>query len=744
MTCGGCVARVEQALRGVAGVRTATVQLMTESATVRLDDGHAPADGLVAAVRATGYDAEIIPADHAAGLGPSGDRHERERLRRHRQALIQALGLGLPVLVIEHLRHVFWPPTPESQMAARLMQTVLIVMMAISPAGAPILVGGLRALWHRSANMDLLITMGFSAAVVSSGYGTFVARREEFIHLHAAAMILGLVCVGRYLEARAKGRASSAMAALAKRVPKTALVHRAGRLVTVPVDEIAVGEMVSVPEHAAVPADGEVLEGAAAIDESLMTGEPMPVRRGPGQRVVAGSLVLDGTVVIRVTTAGRQSSLGRVVQLVGDAQASRTRVQQVADQVAGMFTPLVIAIAALVFASRLVLGGAASAAAAAETAIAVLVVACPCALGLATPTVVVVASGLAALRGILVRDAAMLEALGRVDVIAWDKTGTLTAGAPAVQDVKTLAGIERRSLLRLAAGALQLSPHPIAKAVVSQARREGVEIPSASGFQSSPGAGVSAIVEGRRVAIGSVSFLRGEGVPTGALEAALGDRSETTAAIALDGSPAGIAFLSDTIRPSTAAAIRRASVLGIRSEMLTGDSRRAAEVVAALAGITSLKAAVDAAGKKGRIEALKASGAKVAMVGDGVNDAAALAAADVGIAFATGADVACETAGINLIGSTPHLVVDAVELARASLRTIRQNVFWAFAYNVMMIPAAAVGMLPPEFAAGAMMASSLTVVLNALYLSRRWKAARPSMTESGRDGCPPTALRGDE
>ncbi|MFQ5423868.1 MAG: heavy metal translocating P-type ATPase [Phycisphaerae bacterium] len=718
MTCGACSARVAKALHGVRGVSDVSVNLMTESAHVCLDREDASPTKLLEAVRAAGYDAETIVAGADQIANAADNPQHQEQSRRHRQAMIQAVGLGLPIIALEYARNLLWTPDPVDQIPCRLMQIALLVMLAISPGGGPILAGGLRAAWYRSPNMDLLITMGAVVAFVSSLYGTFTAQ-PEFIQLHAAAMILALVCVGRYLEARAKHRASAAMTALARRAPKSALVRRGDRLVSVPVDDIVVGDLISTPVHTAIPVDGEVVEGVAAVDESLMTGEPLPVRRSVGDPVRSGTIVEEGVLLIRATAVGRASALGRILRLVSDAQAGHTPMQRLADRIAGVFAPAVIAAAALVFAGWLVAGG--RAADATRAAVAVLVVACPCALGLATPTVVLVASGLAALRGILVRDAAMLEAMGRIDVVVWDKTGTLTAGRPQVRTVTTTQDWDDRAFLEVAASAEQFSVHPLARAIVARAKRDDIPLSEPTAFESVPGDGVSATVDGRSVLVGSRRFLASRGAGSADLADLIDPArhdDDTTVAVAIGGRLAGVIFLTDTIRPSSADAVGRIGRLGARNEMATGDAEETARAVAAVAGIDRHHAGLTPEDKVALVKELQGNGRCVAMVGDGVNDAAALAAADVGIAFATGADVAGEAAGIHLVGSTPHLVADAMELARASVRVIRQNLIWAFVYNVAMIPLAATAKLPPGLAAGAMMVSSLTVVLNALRLPR--------------------------
>jgi Cu+-exporting ATPase len=724
MTCGRCAARVEEAIRGTDGVLSASVQLLTESGSVTIRTGVDARDSILKAIRDAGYDARFTSAAGATPDSLGLDREDRERFRQHRQALIQALGLALPVVAIDHLLHVLWPDGDASVMSARLLQIVLLVMLAVSPAGAPILAGGLRALRHATGNMDLLISLGVTVAFIASVYGVFVARNDAFVHLHAAAMILAVVCVGRYLEARARGRATSALRALASRAPRTALVRRRGEVVSVPVEQLAIGDIVVVPAHATIPVDGELVEGRGDVDQRLLTGEPLPVPCAVGDAVMSGTIVADGQLIIRATRLGAESTMGRIAALVAGAQASRSEMQRIADRFAARFTLFVVVASAATFAGWRLFGASGQGAAAARAAVAVLVVACPCALGLATPIVVMIASSSAALRGILVRDAASLEALARIDTIVWDKTGTLTSGAPRLESIAASRGLDEATVLRLAASALQRSPHPLARATVARARRDGVSLQEPDRFASMPGEGVVADVGGRSVCVGSLRHMERRGVDPATFESTAAADHATFAFVAIDGSSAGILSYSDVIRPSSAPTIARLASMGLRNEMLTGDREAAARFVATETGIDAFRASASPAEKLERIRELQGTGRHVAMVGDGVNDAAALSAADVGVAFATGADVACESAGINLIGATPQHVVDAVVLARRSISLMKQNLFWAVCYNVVMIPLAAAGALPPAAAAAAMMASSLTVVLNALRLRG--------------DGAPPT------
>lgn len=731
MTCGACAQRVERAMRDVDGVEDASVNLLAESATVRVHD-HNLASKLIERVRSAGYEAESVAAGRDLLDRLASDREHRETLRRHRQALVQAIGLALPVMALDYLIPYLWGGDPAAQVPGRLMQIVLLIMLAISPAGAPILVGGLRAIIHRAGNMELLITTGVVAAFVSGLYGTIV-HDPSFIHFHAAAMILAIVCVGRYLEARARGRATAAIAALAKRAPKEALVRRGDAWETIAADRVAEGDEVRVPVHAAIPVDGEVIGGSADVDERLLTGEPMPVTKQAGDRVSAGTLVIDGQIDIRATEVGQLAALGRVASLVEQAQHGRTHMQRLADKLAAVLTPAIVMIAIATFAGWMIFGGAMHAAHGARAAIAVLVVACPCALGLATPTATMVATSMAALRGILVRDAATLETMGRVDTVVWDKTGTLTAGEPLVAAIATAGSVDEGELLRLAAAAEKYASHPLGKAIVREARRRDIKVDDPEAFNSLPGLGVDATVGGKKVLVGSDRLLKERGVEPGTALAGSQTETATRVLVAVDGLLAGGIDVADAVRPSAASAIKRLGAMGVGSHLLTGDAAPAAKAVAAGVGIAAgdVDAAVDPAGKHQRVESLRKASHRVAMVGDGINDAAALAAADVGIAFATGADVAVESAGISLVGSTPHLVADAVEISRLAVRSIRQNLFWAFFYNVLMIPLAATGHIAPEWAAAAMMVSSLTVVLNAVRIPRIWRNREAKRLQAG-------------
>ncbi len=713
MTCGACVARIERALHAVDGVRRARVNLTTETATV--DSAGAGVEMLIAAVRAAGYDARR--AQSAGRELTELESNQAADLQRQRQAMVQAIGLALPIIGLEWAGAVLQSGHAGGHVWWRILQGLLCAMLMLSPAGGPILAGGVRAIIHRAPNMDLLITLGVVAAFVSSAVSV-VAPGVDMYHFHAAAMILGFINVGKYLETRARREASSAVAALARRTPKTALRVRDGGVETIPVAQVAVGDRIRVPDDTVVPVDGTVCEGSAAVDQSMMTGESLPVTRAVGDAVLGGTVVCDGTITIVATSLGESSAIAAVLRAVEDAQAGKTGMQRIADRVAGVFVPVVVALAVLtLFGWGLAGEGFAPGL---KAMIAVLVIACPCAMGLATPTAVLVATGAAALRGILVRDAAALEAAGRIDFVMFDKTGTLTAGEPVVTSMVAMGeATDLSALWRLAGSAEQFSQHPLARAIVAEAKCHVVTLTDPTAFRSEPGRGVSATVDGRAVLVGGSTFLADRGVdvprPDDAHRARMVE-GQSTVWIAVDGEIGGWIGLADAVRDSAAAAVREMRRLGVEVAMVTGDATGTALAVASSLEIFAVDPEATPEDKSLFVRRKQASGARVAFVGDGINDAPALTAADVGIAFAAGTDIAKAAADITLMGDDLTQVPAAIRLARRSVRVIKQNLFWAFIYNVLAIPLAATGRVSPGIAAAAMMVSSITVVLNSLRL----------------------------
>jgi Cu+-exporting ATPase len=704
-------------------VRDAVVNLATETAEVQSAD--TDADTLIAAVRSAGYDAQLFKTGRAEQelLAAQQD----DRLRQHRQAFVTAIMFGAPVMGLSHLGPWLQSDHPGADVWWRGIQGLLTTMLLYSPAGAPILIGGLRALLHRSPNMDLLITCGVVTAFVASVAATFIPIDDKpaYMHYSAAVMILGFINAGRYLEARAKRQAASAVSALASRVPATAVRITGTTTETVPIDAVRKGDRLQVAADTMVPVDGKVASGDGSVDASLLTGESLPIDVREGDDVFGGTRCTSGLLVIEATAIGRESAAARIIRAVEAAQAGRTNMQRIADRVAGVFVPIVIGLAVLTAVGWLMLPEVADISMATRCAVAVLVVACPCAMGLATPTAVLVATGRAALSGILVRDAEALERAGRVTTVIFDKTGTLTTGRVEVREViddpVDTATLNDREVLALAASGEQFSEHPLAKAIVAKAREWDLELTSPESYTSDVGLGVTATIDGRLIRVGSQRYLEQARIdvdPALSRVDRLAADGLIVAFVAVDQHVAGLIGFADTVRPEAAAAIEALRHLGIETVLATGDRAQTAAAVAGSLGITQVRAEVRPEEKAGMVSEWRDRGRVVAMVGDGTNDAPALAAADVGIAFAAGTEIARASAHITLAAADPRLVAVAIDLARRSVRIIKQNLFWAFAYNLTVVPLAAFGKISPLVAAGVMMCSSLSVVFNSLRLRR--------------------------
>lgn len=711
MTCASCSGRVEKVLAKVPGVLHAEVNLASERAVV---DGIAgvlrPAD-LIAAVRRAGYGAELLTGDMERDRQIA--QAEERRLRREGWRVAAAVGLSAPLLL-----PMFGLPLP-GWLALALATPVQFII------GGRFYVGGWKALRAGTGNMDLLVSLGTSAAYF---YSLFLLLTGAGMHLYfeAAAVVIALVMVGKWLEARAKRSTTAAIRALMSLRPERARVERDGGEIEVPVAAVAVGDVVVVRPGEKLPVDGAVIAGRSDVDESLLTGESLPVAKAPGDKVVGGSINGGGLLRVETAAVGEQSTLSRIIALVENAQAKKPPVQRLVDQVAAMFVPFVLAVALAAFLGWWLIGGNFNLAVIA--AVSVMVIACPCALGLATPTALMVGTGAAARAGILIRDAEALERAHRIDTVVLDKTGTLTEGKPAVTGMAVVDGGDEHELLTLAAAAQTGSEHPLGRAVV--ARAEGLALPPLEDFQSHPGKGLTARVDGRRIVIGNHRLMDEHKVPTGPLATEaerLEGRARTVMWVGvLEPAPALLGFIAvaDPVKPSAREAIRHLQSIGLDTVLLTGDNQRTAAAVAAQLGIGRVLAGVLPADKAAEVRRLQAEGKHVGMVGDGVNDAPALAAADVGIAMGGGADVAMETAAITLMRGDPLLIGDAIAVSRATYGKIRQGLFWALIYNVIGMPAAALGLLSPMIAGAAMAASSVSVVSNALLL-RRWRPAAP-------------------
>ena len=711
MTCASCVARVEKALGRVAGVLSASVNLATESAEVlSLSPDVAP---LLAAVARAGYTASLPPDPASAPERPSS----RALPEWWPVALAVALSLPLALPMVGLLWGAHW-------MLPGWLQWLLATPVQFW-LGARFYVAGTRALRAGAGNMDLLVALGTTAAYGLSVYLWLTADEGGMPHLYfeASAVVITLVLLGKWLETRAKRQTTQAIRALNALRPDTARVRRGGQDIELPLARVSVGDIVVVRPGERLPVDGVVTEGAGEVDESLITGESLPVAKHVGEHVTGGAINGESLLIVCTTAVGAETVLARIVRLVESAQAKKAPIQRLVDQVSAVFVPVVIALAAITFGGWMAAG--AGIESALLNAVAVLVIACPCALGLATPTAIMVGTGAAARGGILIKDAEALEVAHRISGVAFDKTGTLTEGRPELVAAEPATGTYA-ALLTLAAALQAGSEHPLARAVTAAAVRDGLVIPAAGEIRAVAGRGVAANVDGRALRLGSQRFMDELGVDVSVLAACAAqlqaDGRTVSWLAATDGAPMLIGLLAfgDTLKASAARAVQRLQAAGVRTVLVSGDNRGAAEAVAATLGIDDVRAEVLPEHKAEVVAELKQGGAVVAMVGDGINDAPALAAADVGIAMSTGTDVAMHAAGITLMHGDPARVADAIDISRRTWSKIRQNLFWAFAYNVIGIPLAALGLLNPVIAGAAMAFSSASVVGNALLL-RRWK-----------------------
>jgi len=714
MTCAACSARIEKVLARTPGVERATVNLALETAEV-VAPGVA-ADTIVEAIERAGFGARprdtAIAARRAALAASEVARAEEEK--RSFRLFVFAAVLTLPFLVamvpMAWGGHAHW--------LAPWMQLALATPVQFV-AGRRFYVGAWKSLRGFAANMDVLVALGTSAAWGFSVWAMIAHGEHAGPHLYfeGSATVLTLILLGKLLEARAKRSASAAVAKLMQLRPDVAVrIAADGSQETVSADLLRRGDRILVKPGERVAADGAIVEGASELDESLVTGESMPVAKQVGDRVVAGTINGAGAITVAVTAVGEDTTVARIAHLVEQAQIAKAPVQRLVDRIAAVFVPAIVAIAIATFAAWWLIG--ADFEAALVPAVAVLVIACPCALGLATPTALVAGTGAAARAGILIRDIEALERAHAVDCVIFDKTGTLTAGKPAVTDIFVLG-----EMLRLAAAVQATSEHPLAKAFVAAAEARGLALPLATDFRAEVGRGVTATVEGRRVAIGNARLMGELDVDLRLFEIEarrLSLEAKTVVVVARDQEALGLVALADPLRDTAKPAIDRLAADRISTQLVTGDARAPAHAVAQAVGIDVVRAQVLPAGKVEAVELLRRSQMVVAMVGDGINDAPALAAADVGIAMGSGADVAMETAGITLMRADPRLVPAALEIARATWAKIRQNLFWAFFYNVVGVPLAATGHLTPALAGAAMALSSVTVVTNALTLTR-WK-----------------------
>jgi P-type Cu+ transporter len=737
MTCASCVGRVEHALSAVPGVRRARVNLATERAQIEVVPGTSMADALISAVAATGYTARLFE-DPAAASGATADRRAHEQRALKRSLWISA-ALTLPVFVLEMGSHMVpafhhWVQHAIGTGPSRLLQFVLASAVLFGP-GLRFLRHGFPALLRGAPDMNSLVAVGTTAAWSYSVVATFAPQwlpaGTANVYFEAAAVIVTLILLGRYLEARAKGRTSQAIERLMGLQAKTARVERAGAFVEVPIADVQPGDRVQVRPGERIPVDGTVTEGRSFVDESMITGEPVPVEKGIGAEVVGSTVNTSGSFTFRATKVGADTVLAQIVRMVESAQGAKLPIQALVDQVTAVFVPIVMGLAALTFAAWFFFGPSPALAFALVNAVAVLIIACPCAMGLATPTSIMVGTGRAAELGVLFRKGEALQALRGAHVVALDKTGTLTRGKPTLTDFQVAAGFDEAEVLALVAAAEERSEHPIATAIVEGARARGLALPEVASFEALPGFGVDARVQGRAVRIGAHRYMTKLGVDVDAVRATadrLAEDGKSPLYAAIDGRLAAVIAVADPIKDATPEAIDALHALGLKVAMITGDNARTAHAIGRRLGIDHVVADVLPDGKVQELKDLRSANGAVAFVGDGINDAPALAEADIGLAIGTGTDIAIESADVVLMSGDLRGVVNAIALSRATLRNIRQNLFWAFAYNALLIPVAAGVLYPvngtllsPIFAAGAMALSSVFVLGNALRL-RRFRA----------------------
>ncbi len=759
MTCASCSAHVQKAASGIPGVTEANVNLLKNSMEIEYDGTSQTADAVVSAIDKAGYGAHrharTAPGHASEAQEKPGAAAERVIAEKRRQLIISAV-FSVPLFYVAMGPMFGWPDVPglggmENMMAAGLTQLLLCIPILV--VNRHYFITGSKALVHGSPNMDSLIALGSAAAAAYSVVGVYrmawSVGASDMVGLHAAAhdlyfdsagMILTLITLGKFFEARAKGRTTDAITSLMDLAPKTAVVVRDGIEVSVPTEDVSVGERVIVRSGESIPVDGVVVEGSAAVDESAITGEPVPRELVVGDRVTGATVSTRGWFAMEARAVGDDTTLAGIIRLVDEATSSKAPIERLADKISGVFVPVVIALAAVTLVVWMVLTGDFSVAL--THAISILVISCPCALGLATPTAIMVGTGRGAANGILIKSAEALESACDVDTVVLDKTGTITQGAPSVTDVLVAPGVSERELVRVAAALERKSEHPLAAAVCAYVdeNRAGADAGTdVLNFEQIPGGGLAATVDGAAVLAGNARLMESHGVDLGALaerSQGLADEGKTPLFFSADGHALGMVAVADAVKPTSAEAVARLHALGATTILLTGDQERTARAVATQVGVDEVVAGVLPDQKEERVRMLQGQGHQVAMVGDGINDAPALARANVGIAIGAGTDVAISSADVVLMHSDPADVATAIELSRATMRNIKQNLFWALFYNAICIPVAAGVLSPwgitlnPMIGAAAMGFSSVFVVSNALRL-RTWKPSERAALDTG-------------
>ena len=722
MTCASCVARVEKALSKVDGVQSAAANLATEQVTIRFDESKMVLPQLSNAIEAAGYKL-ILPRESSADTPSSQKQNEPFQILRT-QFIVSAT-LAVPVMIVSMFSmtdwFMRWSPLPMNQINKLLLVATTIVMIV---SGRRFFSGAWKLAKHFSADMNTLVAVGTGTAYI---YSAVVVLFPEWLpggtvltttYFDSASMIITLILFGRLLEARAKKRTSDAIKHLLELKPKTAHVLRDGKESDIPIDSVMVNDILLVKPGEKIPVDGIVISGFSSVDESMISGESIPVEKNAGSRAVGGTINTTGSFEMKATAVGHDTVVAHIIKFVQDAQGSKAPIQNLADNIAAIFVPTVLSIALITFVGWYFFGNIPFNAAMINF-IAVLIIACPCALGLATPTAIMVGTGLGASHGILIRDAEALERVRNISTVVFDKTGTLTIGKPSVTDFFAGDGYNVELLLQYAASVEKNSEHPLAQAIVNYAREKNIQFSSVESFQSFPGMGSAGMIDGKTIFIGNESFMSRFFIVFDTVKPEadkLSGNGKTVVFIAVNDRATGLIGLSDTVRPSASETIAELRGQNVKMYMITGDNKQTARSIAAQVGIESTFAEVQPEEKARKIKELQSSGEKVAMIGDGINDAPALAQADVGIAMGRGTDTAMETADIILMHNDLKSILQTMNLSQKTIRTVKQNFFWAFIYNIVGIPLAALGFLNPVIAAGAMAFSSVSVISNSLRL----------------------------
>ncbi|RKQ19068.1 heavy metal translocating P-type ATPase [Ureibacillus endophyticus] len=718
MTCAACATRIEKVLNKTNGVASASVNLALEKATIEFNPSEITIADLIARVEKLGYGAHQKQENKE-----QVDYREKHIKEQQRKFIISAI-LSLPLLwtMVGHFAFTSFLYVPDFLMNPWIQLFLATPVQFI--IGKQFYVGAYKALRNGSANMDVLVVMGTSAAYFYSVYQTIITvgtHHAPHLYFETSAVLITLILLGKLFEAKAKGRSSEAIKKLMGLQAKTAIVVRAGVEKEVPLEEVVIGDMILVKPGEKIPVDGEVIEGITAVNESMLTGESLPVDKEIGDTLYGSTINKNGFIKMKATKVGRDTALAQIIKVVEDAQGSKAPIQRMADQISGIFVPIVVGIAILTFLVWIIWVNPGEFTSALEVLIAVLVIACPCALGLATPTSIMAGSGRAAEFGILFKGGEHLEQTQNIDTVVVDKTGTVTHGKPVLTDVYVANGQNEENFLSLIGAAEKQSEHPLAQAIVQGIQEKGIELGSIQYFEAIPGFGVQSTISGQGVVIGTRKLMAQYGIDIQHVLSLMEklERDGKTAMLAgINGQYAGLVAVADTIKDTSREAVQRLQKMGIKVIMMTGDNERAAQAIGKEVGVDAVIAEVLPEGKAEEVKKLQQQGKKVAMVGDGINDAPALATADIGMAIGTGTDVAMEAADITLIRGDLNSIADAILMSRKTMRNIKQNLFWAFAYNTLGIPIAAIGLLAPWVAGAAMAFSSVSVVLNALRLQR--------------------------